>query len=453
MKKLHMKHKPIATFTLAIVAMGTIIASTLMGNVGAAGNASLSLSPGSSSTVKDSQLTVAINMSSTEPVNAIQVGLTYDSSKLQYVSTSATNSAFNAEAVPTEGGNGSVNITRYISGGSTVSGTGKLVAGVTFKALASSGSSPITFNTSNTHISSANTNSEIWDGIQTGGTYSFTSPPATPTPTTGNSSGSGGGSGSSSASGSTSSGGTTKPSSGSSSSSSKPAASNKTAQATTNSTQDAAAPAIASSGYIVAIKVTTSSSSPIAGATVKLDNSSQSTDTTGIASFVGVSAGKHKVTVSGPAGKASKDISVSSSVSPTDVQRFDISVKKPFDFAKLIPIVGGVVGLAVIGFVGFKLIQKFRGPWAGGGSGGYQPITPATDPQTPSSDKPLSAPTVTLPPSQPAPESSAVSVGSLIEPKRAPSPAVAPAATPAPTPNIVNASPVEVIQPTTKTPA
>ena len=146
----------------------------------AAGNASLTLT-GAGAHQIDTNFSVSIyENSGTETVNVVESDITYDASKLQFVSIDASGSAFGIDAYSANTGSG-VTITRGVSGGATVTGS-KLVATVVFKAIVGSGSTNISFaNSSKIYRSPDSAN--IWNGVTSGATYSFSTPAPTPTPT------------------------------------------------------------------------------------------------------------------------------------------------------------------------------------------------------------------------------------------------------------------------------
>jgi hypothetical protein len=133
----------------------------------------------------DINVSIHIN-SGTDPVNAVESDLSYDSTKLQYVSTDNTGSVFPLVAA-TNATPGSVKIARAISPGTApVVGDG-LVAIVTFHALVGSGSSNISIASSSAVVRSTDNTNILVDSA--GSTVSFgvtasptPSPTATPSP-------------------------------------------------------------------------------------------------------------------------------------------------------------------------------------------------------------------------------------------------------------------------------
>lgn len=143
----------------------------------AAGVGVLSVSPASSAVSLDSTLTMTITEnSSTASVNAVEADLTYDQTKLQYVSTSVTTSPFTLVANNT-GGNGAISIASATSTPLTGS---QVVAVVSFKAIGQ-GSAVVGFSSSS-GLAQASDNTNIL-GTSTGATYTIadTTPPSVPT--------------------------------------------------------------------------------------------------------------------------------------------------------------------------------------------------------------------------------------------------------------------------------
>ena len=164
---------------VSIVSTLLVVAAVTQGTTSAAGTASFSVSPNSSNFVQNTMISLTINVTSPEPINAIESDLQYDSTKLQFSNIDTSGSAFGTAAIAT-GGGGSVQIARGTSPGTTVSGTQK-VASVVFKVLGGSGITPVSFaNTS--HIVRAADSTEAWNGSTAGGTYSLSTPTPTPTP-------------------------------------------------------------------------------------------------------------------------------------------------------------------------------------------------------------------------------------------------------------------------------
>lgn len=168
------------TFTGLIV----VIAVTLL-NIGglgsnhaaAAGSATFSLSPSASTVNIHSVFGVTVYENGTD-VNVVTADLTYDASKLEFVSIDASGSAF-ANSVSGSGGGGSVGISRYTAPGTTVSGNQK-VATVNFKAVAGSGTASVAMAGSSKIASNG---VDTWNHAAVSATYTLATPAPAPTPT------------------------------------------------------------------------------------------------------------------------------------------------------------------------------------------------------------------------------------------------------------------------------
>ncbi|HET9721840.1 MAG TPA: cohesin domain-containing protein [Candidatus Saccharimonadales bacterium] len=137
------------------------------------------VSPGSSSVQIGNTVTVALRVNPGTSINAVQATVGYDSSALQFLSTSL---GVFSTCVQNSGGGGSVVLSCALLGSSTSSDS--LIADISFKALAGSGSSTLSISGAN-----AANNGTYTDPSSVGGTVSFSSPAPAPIP-----SGSGGGS-------------------------------------------------------------------------------------------------------------------------------------------------------------------------------------------------------------------------------------------------------------------
>jgi hypothetical protein len=312
----------------------------------AAGSATLTLTPSGGSHDIGSNFTVTIyENSGSETVNSVDVTMTYDQAKLQFVSIDSSSSAFAIAATAT-GGGGGVNIAK----GTVTPVTGsQVVASVTFKALAESGGTTIDF-ASNSHIVRSTDSSDIWNGSTTGGTYAVTTPaaPPTTTPTTSPASSSG----------------TSTPSSSTTTPAKK---TTTTATATPSAAAQAADPsapipvaeiASTSQSYLVSIKVQDSKGKIVEGATVTLNGKTSLSDSTGVAGFIGIKAGNYPVTVKSKSGNGKSNITVASDKSPTKVQEFTTTVKPATPWLMIEIGVGVVIVLAAGLFVLLKVLKK-----------------------------------------------------------------------------------------------
>ncbi|MDB5163487.1 MAG: hypothetical protein JWS12_104 [Candidatus Saccharibacteria bacterium] len=155
---------------LQALATVSIVVSALTGVAHAAGSAHFSLNPSSGSYTQNSSFSVQVRENGSA-VNVVTAKLTYDASKLSC--NSVNGSAAFPSTISTTCGGGSVTISEYVAPGSAPVDGDQLVGTINFTALASTGSSSVTF-AAGSQIASNGTNT--WDGQTTGGTYSFTAP-------------------------------------------------------------------------------------------------------------------------------------------------------------------------------------------------------------------------------------------------------------------------------------
>lgn len=158
----------VAALSFALVGLG------LWQYVHAAPN-QIYLSPGSASVQNGNNTTTSLRVTPGTPIDGIEATITYDQSKLQFVSIDSSASAFNAQ-LSQSGGGGTVNIIRGSLSG-TIAGD-SLVASITFKALAGSGTTPLSV-TGNTSSGGSYTNPSV-----VGATITLTSPSTPTNPTT-----------------------------------------------------------------------------------------------------------------------------------------------------------------------------------------------------------------------------------------------------------------------------
>jgi chitodextrinase len=158
---------------LAVGVVGTVMLATKAAGVGV-----LSLAPATSNVSLGSNVVVTITEnSSTTAVNAIEADLTYDQTKLQFVSIDTSTSPFNGLVARATGGGGTV----FIADGTTTPTTGsQVVARVTFTAIGT-GATSVNFAASS-GIAESTTNSDIL-GTTNGATYTIadTTAPSVPT--------------------------------------------------------------------------------------------------------------------------------------------------------------------------------------------------------------------------------------------------------------------------------
>lgn len=158
--------KLIKTLTLNTAVAAATIFGSLAGTAHAAGNANLSVAGGSHSV--GSTFSVPVYVNSADPFNVVTANTSYDGSQLQFLG-SRCGSAFGITA------DSSANsITCGVNGGGSVVGT-QLVASISFKALAGSGSTAVSI-APGSGVYSANDNSDLWNGASNSAGISFYTP-------------------------------------------------------------------------------------------------------------------------------------------------------------------------------------------------------------------------------------------------------------------------------------
>ncbi len=265
----------IVAVTASIVALST--SSFLTNSAGAAGSASLSFTPLTSSVETGKTIKVDINENSgSEVVNVIEINATYNSTRFEFVGISYDGSAFDI-AVSGTGGGGIIQITRGTTSG--VSGT-KKVASVTFKALTGSGTAQLNFASGSAIVRSSDY-ANVWNELPSTANYTITEP-------------------------ATSSG--TPVSSNQNTNITTPATPSPTSPAVTsgqNIPDDQPVPVIGeldgntSGGYLVAVQVFDTDGLGVSDVVVTLGDKEATTDSFGIASFASVPVGKYKLSAEG----------------------------------------------------------------------------------------------------------------------------------------------------------
>lgn len=322
-----------------VVALTIVVKSS-----SASGNATLTFEPNSGTKTKGTTFSVTLKVNSdTEPVSSVRANLTYDPTKLQYLSANTTTGAYST-CIGVGGGNGSITIPCTKLGGSTTSK--QTVAVVSFKVLSGTGSAEIKF-ASSSSVKSASDGTQIWDGNANAALFTLkraastggTKKPKPTSPTTSTTT--------KTTSGSTSSG-TSSSTSGSSSSTSGTSSPSDT---TIPEGSNVVPTAVLSAN--IAVHVTDNDGQAVAGAKVWIDNNVAITDASGTASFSGVSPGKYKVKVEATKGSAGKDITVDSSTNG-EVQRVELKIKKSINFL----LWGGLALVAILALVLISLIRR-----------------------------------------------------------------------------------------------
>jgi hypothetical protein len=143
----------------------------------AVGTSTLNLSPSFQLVDQGTTFSVQVRENSgLEPVNAVQANLTYDATKLDFVSLDSPPSGTLFTTVAEgSGGAGSIRIARALAGGAPVVTGDQLVATVTFRAKYIPGATAVSFAAGSAVVRSTD-NIDIL-GSTTGGTYTVVDPP------------------------------------------------------------------------------------------------------------------------------------------------------------------------------------------------------------------------------------------------------------------------------------
>jgi hypothetical protein len=348
-------------FILAFAVIGTIILAISKAatptnptaSIQAAGGASLSLSPASGSYDSATNFTVVVYVDSDEDINTVGPQITYDTTKIDFVSIDTTGGAFPASAPGTGASNGTVTLNYGIQGG-TVKGHQK-IASVTFKTKAATGTATLAFSPNSLIYKGDAVN--VWNGVTSGGAYTLKTP-GTGGGGTGGTGGTGGGGTQPTTGGSGSSTPTTGGSSSTNKSTTKTTTPTTSTPTTTPSTDQPVTTTSPTTGNVVAIVVTDKDGRAVAGATVTIDTSSMVTDGSGIANFTGLSTGKHTVKVVTKDGTSSRTITVAAT-SSGETQRFDLKIKPRINYL-LYAVIAVVAVLFVVLLVLGRRWQKNR---------------------------------------------------------------------------------------------
>jgi hypothetical protein len=170
-----MKRKRLPSILTAVVA-GVFGVILLRQTLAAPGQFAVTPSP--TSVQSGNNVTLNLRIHPTSEVDGVDITLTYDQSKLQYVSTNPAGSAFSAQLSAPSGGGGTVRLARGITPGEPAVSGDSFITQVTFKALTGSGS---------TGLNLSGDVSRLGASVPTAtgtGTVNFTSPtPPPPSPT------------------------------------------------------------------------------------------------------------------------------------------------------------------------------------------------------------------------------------------------------------------------------
>ncbi|MGZ6004737.1 MAG: cohesin domain-containing protein [Candidatus Saccharimonadales bacterium] len=323
-------------YKASLVALTTVLAVVVLSalpNANASGTATLSLSPNSGTYAKGASFTVTVNEDSgSSTINAVQADLSYDQSKLQFISLN-DNPPASAFGISAAASGGSGNVTFQMGNITPLSGSHP-VGTVTFKTLVDGpGSTSVSFDDTSKILTNDSTPVDVWNHSPTGATYSLKAPATS----------GGGGSGS----GST----TTKKTTTSTTQSTAPST---ISPSPTQQQSDPTAPVPASSdsstsgSYLVAIKVVDNKGHVVSAATVTLGSTQAKTDTTGVASFSGITAGVYKVAVKTGSLKGNSTITVDGTQPTSSVQQFEVKAKPLYNWPLYIGVGAAIVVLLII---------------------------------------------------------------------------------------------------------
>lgn len=150
----------------------------------AATGPTLFVAPASSTVLQYSTFNVEVRLDSAgQDVDGVEAYLTYPASALEFQSISEGGTAFGI-GLPSSGGGGTVTIRRVVNPdqSSTVKGANLLVATISFKALAGSGTAAVNY-TAQSRVTAPSAGTASVLAGTTGGVYTITSPPPPPPPT------------------------------------------------------------------------------------------------------------------------------------------------------------------------------------------------------------------------------------------------------------------------------
>ena len=159
---------PNKLIALLLVAF-SLVGVSLIGRGGAAGSASISFSSTSSTVKKGSTVSVIVNEDTgAELAYVIQAFVSYDQSKLEFINIDTSSSAFDLP-VASSGGSGSVEISRGVSGGNSLTGSNRLAI-INFRVLGDSGTTALSLGSGTDMRGDLN----IWNGLPSTYTLSLT---------------------------------------------------------------------------------------------------------------------------------------------------------------------------------------------------------------------------------------------------------------------------------------
>jgi hypothetical protein len=168
-------------FAVALLVIATVSYFGFRQNMAshAAGAGTLTVSPASGTLTTGSNVSVTLYANSgTDAVNAVQTSLTYDATKLQYVSMTE-GTAFPTVAATSTGTAGTIRLARGTNVGTSVTGNNAIVT-LTFKVLGSSGTTALTYDTDFSYLVRASDNVDVL-GTATGASFTLKLPAPTVT--------------------------------------------------------------------------------------------------------------------------------------------------------------------------------------------------------------------------------------------------------------------------------
>jgi hypothetical protein len=449
--KLHKNHSGgfvVLALAIALSGLGTYFLGSIQ--VAAAGSATLTLTPASATENTGGTFTEDVyENSGSVGVNAVEANVIFNVTAFQYISSADGSSAGSPFTMcpKSSGLNAAGNEVMIGCAITSTNTTGsQIVAQITFKVLGVPGQTNLVFdngsnNPSNaggsgsiyaSNITEQSNEANIWNEVTTGASRTIAIAPT--------SSGSSSSSGSSNSSTSGSSGSSTSKTKSSSSSTKTPTPAptptpqtTVTAPTVSNSNGSTSAPSIAK---FVSIKVVNNDNAPVPNTSVTIDNQTAKTNSSGIASFTNIPVADYQVALQHGTSKATKNISVSASLSSKPEQRqLTLAVNLTSNNWVIYVFIGAVIVLFLIGSLfgfGFRASKyiKHQHTHPGVAAVGNN-ATPAEQPQTPSPTEPA----------DPTPTSN------VAAPTEQPQPSLVKPADPAPTPPVSSPNSDQQLQP------
>lgn len=369
--KLKNKYTVVLVAAFALIGVSFLVysnASTPRTTRVSSGSSVLSLTPATGSFGPSAQFSVSLYVDSgSEAINTVEAKIKYDPSKVSFVSKNNSGGALDTCIDSPETSNSSGLLSFACTKlGSSITGK-KKVANLSFKTKTSPGSFNLAFRNDSGVYASSN-NQDVWNGNNTGGSYSVSASGGGGSSSGGGSNSGGGGSSSSDgssggSSGSSSTPSTSSPSSsgGSSSAGSGGSTGSSSGPIATPSTEPVSGSNQGGNTESILIKVVDAENQPVVGAKVVLRDVEATTDSQGIARYFGVTAGAYTITVTTDEGESRQKINVKDNSGSSDAQEFNIQVKPKSPILYYLT-VGGLAILAIAGLIaaiiGLKKMQK-----------------------------------------------------------------------------------------------